>query len=79
VRVTRNGAEEAAADVAEAGDDPVEVVRHVAGLLAPLGVALQPGDRIIGGSLTTPLPVEPGDSIQVELEPPGSVRLELTA
>jgi 2-keto-4-pentenoate hydratase len=79
VRVTRNSAQEAAADVAEAGDDPVEVVRHVAGLLAPLGVSLEPGDRIIAGSLATPLPVEPGDSIEVEIDPLGSVRLALTA
>jgi 2-keto-4-pentenoate hydratase len=71
VRVTRNSA--------EAGDDPVEVVRHVAGLLAPLGVSLEPGDRIIAGSLATPLPVEPGDSIEVEIDPLGSVRLALTA
>jgi 2-keto-4-pentenoate hydratase len=79
VRVTRNGAEEADADVAEAGEDPVGVVRHVAGLLAPLGVSLQAGDRIIAGSLTAPLPVTPGDSIGVEIEPIGSIGLELIA
>lgn len=79
VRVTRNGTEEAAADVAEAGEDPVEVVQHVVTLLAPLGVSLQPGDRIIAGSLTAPLPVEPGDAIEVEIDPIGSVSLTLTA
>jgi 2-keto-4-pentenoate hydratase len=78
VRVTRNGAEEAAADVAEAGEDSVEVVRHVASLLAPLGVTLQAGERIIAGSLTAPLPVAAGDSIEVEIEPIGSVSLALT-
>jgi 2-keto-4-pentenoate hydratase len=79
VRVTRNGAEEAVADVAQAGEDPVEIVRHVTGLLAPLGVSLQPGDRIIAGSLTAPLPVAPGDSIGVEIDPIGSISLTLTA
>ena len=79
LHVTRNGAEEATADVAEAGADPVEVVRHVARLLSPLGVSLRPGERIIAGSLIPPLPVSPGDSIEVQVDPIGSVSLGLTA
>jgi 2-keto-4-pentenoate hydratase len=70
--VTVNGEERASA---EAPDDFSEVVRLVARLLAAVGERLQAGDRIIAGSLTPPVPVEPGDEVAVDLGHLG--RLEL--
>jgi 2-keto-4-pentenoate hydratase len=67
-----NGEERASAD---APDDFSEVVRLVARLLAAVGERLQAGDRIIAGSLTPPVPVEPGDEVAVDLGALG--RLEL--
>jgi 2-keto-4-pentenoate hydratase len=59
---------------------PVEVdlagtLRVVVGLLAELGEGLVPGERIITGSLTAPVPVAPGDAVAVEIGPLG--RLEV--
>jgi 2-keto-4-pentenoate hydratase len=56
--------------------DPPAVVSLVAGRLEEAGVALEPGDVIIAGSLTSPaLWVEPGDEVQLDLGPLGSVSL----
>jgi 2-keto-4-pentenoate hydratase len=71
-RVTRNGEE---AGVADATEDPGQTVARVAEFLAAHGAQLRPGDRIIAGTLTPPLPVAPGDEIGVDLGALGTIAL----
>lgn len=59
---------------AVAGDLPA-VVRMVADQLGALGERLRAGDRIITGSLTPPIWVEPGDEVGLDLAPLGPVEL----
>jgi 2-keto-4-pentenoate hydratase len=75
--VTRNSTVEQRAAYSETGDDPVEIVKLVAERLALVREELRPGQVIIGGSLTPIVFVEPGDSIEVELGPLGSLALSL--
>lgn len=49
--------------------DILEVVSHVANLLAALGEGLRAGEFIIMGSIAPPLWVEPNDQITYTLEP----------
>jgi 2-keto-4-pentenoate hydratase len=72
-RVVRNGSEEAAADAATVIRDLAEVVRLVADMLGAFGEALLEGDRIISGSLTRIVWVEPGDRAEVDLGPLGAL------
>jgi 2-keto-4-pentenoate hydratase len=71
--VTRNSSVEQEAAYSETGEDPVEVVRLVAARLALVGEELRQGQVIIAGSLTPIVFVEPGDSIEVDLGPLGSL------
>jgi 2-oxo-3-hexenedioate decarboxylase len=71
-RVTRNGEE---AGVADSTEDPGQTVARVAEFLAAHGAQLRPGDRIIAGTLTPPLPVAPGDEIGVDLGALGTIAL----
>jgi 2-keto-4-pentenoate hydratase len=76
VAVSRDGDQPA---VAESLPDPgqlAETVAHVAGLVASQGELLRAGDVIIAGSLTAPLPVSPGDSVEVDFEALGSLQLD---
>ena len=75
-RVLRNGEQERSADATE---DPAETVARVSGFLRAHGAQLRPGERIIAGTLTPPLPVEPGDEVTVDLGALGSVSLRLSA
>jgi 2-keto-4-pentenoate hydratase len=75
-RVTRNGEEVRAADKTE---DPAETVTRVSAFLAAHGAELRQGDRIIAGTLTPPLPVGPGDEVEVDLGALGRVSLRLSA
>lgn len=59
--------------------DLAETIRLVADMLGACGERLLAGDRIIAGSLTDPLPVEPGDAVEVELGELGLVRLSIEA
>jgi 2-keto-4-pentenoate hydratase len=54
------------------------LVQLTAGLLEEMDERLQPGDRIITGSLVTPFPASPGDSLSLELEHLGSVSVSIT-
>lgn len=74
VRVERNGREEVAGP-RPAGREVVDAVRLVAELLGRFGERLRAGDRIIAGSLTEALWVEPGDRVTAEILPLGSVSL----
>ena len=71
-RVRHNGDEVRTADSAE---DPAETVARVASFLERHGAALRPGHRIIAGSLTPPLPVGPGDEVEVYLGALGGVSI----
>jgi 2-keto-4-pentenoate hydratase len=52
----------------------LDIVRHVADLLAAFGERLRAGEIIITGSVVAPLMIEPGeDSIGFEVDPIGSV------
>jgi 2-keto-4-pentenoate hydratase len=56
-------------------DDPAEVVRYVADFLADHGAGLEAGQCIIAGSLAAPLPVKPGDHVEVGLGPLGDLAI----
>lgn len=51
--------------------DEWETVAVVSETLAAAGETLQPGDQIIAGSLTTPIEVQAGDSVGVQVGPLG--------
>ncbi len=61
--------------VAEGGlsEDPAATVAFVRSFLAAHGSALEPGDRIIAGSMIAPLPVAPGDALHVSFGPLGEL------
>jgi 2-oxo-3-hexenedioate decarboxylase len=65
-------------DGEEAATVPVEcdvegTIAHVAAFLELYGARLSPGEVIIAGSLTAPLPVTPGSRIEVEVGELGAV------
>jgi 2-keto-4-pentenoate hydratase len=77
-RVERDGAEIAANDrPAELTGDVREVVRLTEEALAHHGIALQPGEVIITGSVVPPIPVAPGQRLTAELPPLGSLTVVL--
>jgi len=78
VALARNGAPAGGADAA-AACDPIGAVRFVAAFLAAYGAALLPGDRILAGSLTPPVPVGPGDVVTGDFGPLGRLALAFTA
>jgi 2-keto-4-pentenoate hydratase len=54
----------------------IDIVRHVADLLAAFGERLRAGEIIITGSVVAPLAIEPGeDTIAFEVDPIGSVSI----
>lgn len=71
-RVARDGEEVRSASETE---DPAETVARVSAFLAEHGAELRPGERIIAGTLTPPLPVAAGDEVTVDLGALGSVGL----
>jgi 2-keto-4-pentenoate hydratase len=74
-RLLRNGSPEQAAALDEAARELPAIVQHVARLLARFGERLLAGDLIIAGSLTPITWVQPGDRIEVEIEPLGRIAL----
>ena len=67
----------------ERGSAPADVdlaatITLVAELLGAAGERLRAGDTIICGSLTPPVPVGPGDAVEVDLGSLGQAKLELT-
>jgi 2-keto-4-pentenoate hydratase len=77
-RVVLNGSEEATASGATLIGDLPDIVRLVADMLGAFGEALLEGDRIISGSLTTIVWVEPGDRAEVDLGPLGKLAVGFT-
>ncbi len=60
---------------AEGFEDPATVLDRTASFLADHGGELSPGDRVIAGTLTPPLAVRPGQSVEASLGALGSVSL----
>lgn len=72
--IVKGGAEAASADDATAATgDPVDLVLHVARTLAAAGEALRAGEVVICGSVVPALDVAAGDTVEVTLEPLGSL------
>lgn len=73
-RVLHNGDEAAAtADATEATGDPVDLVLHVATVVGEAGEALRAGEVVICGSVVPALSIAPGDTVEVQLDPLGSL------
>lgn len=73
-RVLQNGDEAAAAgDATEATGDPVDLVLHVANVVGEAGEGLRAGEVVICGSVVPALGVAPGDTVEVQLDPLGSL------
>jgi 2-keto-4-pentenoate hydratase len=73
-RALVNGEEAASAgDATEATGDPVELVLHVANVVGAAGETLRAGEVVICGSVVPALGVAPGDSVEVQLDPLGSL------
>jgi 2-keto-4-pentenoate hydratase len=75
VVVTREGNEVASGALTE---DPAASVEMVRSFLGSHGADLSPGDRIIAGSLTPPLPVAPGDHVDVSYGSFGSFSVDFS-
>ena len=74
LRVTVNGEQVAASDdVTEVTGDLDGLVKHVAKTLKAAGAELERGDLVICGSIVPALDVAPGDTVEVSLEPLGSL------
>lgn len=74
--VLRNGIETASTtDLQALTGDLIDIVRHVADMLAAFGERLRAGQVIIAGSVVPPLWVEPGEEITFKLDPVGSVSI----
>jgi 2-keto-4-pentenoate hydratase len=56
-------------------EDPATTVAFVRRFLADHGATLEPGDRIIAGSVLPPASVAPGDSLDVSFGPFGALRI----
>jgi 2-keto-4-pentenoate hydratase len=72
LRVDGEERERGAADI-----DLAETIRVVADLLGAVGEHLRAGDRIIAGSLTTPVELGPGNRVELELGQLGRAELSL--
>jgi len=74
-RIMRQGKESARTNDPQANTGQwVEIVRHVADVLAAFGERLRAGEIIITGSVVPPLALEPGEAdIAFEVDPLGSV------
>ena len=79
-RVARDGAEIAAtAELQALTGDIVDIIRHVADLLAAFGDRLRAGQVIITGAIMPPLEVQAGEEVAHVLDPVGAVSVRLTA
>jgi 2-keto-4-pentenoate hydratase len=73
-RALLNGDEAAATgDATEATGDPVDLVLHVATVIGEAGETLRAGQVVICGSVVPALDVAAGDTVEVQLDPLGSL------
>lgn len=75
-RVLHNGEQVHAIDASGALDG---ILDAVARRLTDAGERLRPGDIVIAGALAAPVPVSPGDRVQLELDPLGVVEISFSA
>ena len=54
-------------------DHPAHGIRWVCKRFAPHGIGLEPGQLILSGSFTRPVPVDAGDSVRVDYGPLGTI------
>ena len=73
--ISPDGDVRAAGTLAEAPSVTVDVVRS---FLETHGATLSPGDRIIAGSIITPLSIAPGDAVTVTFGPLGILTAQFT-
>jgi len=73
--VTKDGAPVAEGKLTK---DPAVTVAFVRSYLSAHGSALEPGQRIICGSVVPPVPVAPGDALDVSFGPLGTLRVAFT-
>ena len=80
-RVFRNDMEIAKTfDVTANTGDPVELLRHLANLLAAFGERLRAGEFVITGSVVPPIFLErPYEAIRFDLDPVGSVSVHFVS
>jgi 2-keto-4-pentenoate hydratase len=79
-RILRNGTEVARTSDPQANTgDLIDIVRHVADVLAACGERLRAGQIIITGSIVPPLWVEAGEEVVFRLDPIGGVSVRFAA
>lgn len=77
-RVLKDGDEAATTgDATEATGDPVDLVLHVAAVIGAAGEALRAGEVVICGSVVPALDIAPGDVVEVQLDPLGSLTVSV--
>lgn len=69
----RNGVIEESGVAAAVLNHPANGVAWLANALHPHGVALEPGQLILGGSFTRPVPARAGDTFHVDYGPLGAI------
>ncbi len=69
----RNGEIEVSGVAAAVLNHPANGVAWLANTLAPYGVALEPGEIVLGGSFVSPVPARKGDTFHVDFGPHGSI------
>jgi 2-keto-4-pentenoate hydratase len=78
-RALKNGDEAASTgDATEATGDPVALVLHVANTVGAAGETLRAGEVVICGSVVPALDVAPGDTVEVQLDPLGSLSVSFS-
>ncbi len=74
----RNGVVEESGVAAAVLNNPVNGPAWLANKLHPYGVSLEPGEIILGGSFTAPVPARVGDTFHIDYGPLGSIGFRLT-
>jgi 2-keto-4-pentenoate hydratase len=79
-RVLRNGTEiVSTSDLQALTGELLDIVRHVADLLAVFGETLQAGQIIIAGSIIPPIWIEPGEDIIFSLTPGDTISIRFAS
>jgi len=69
----RNAVVEESGVAAAVLNHPANGPAWLANKLQPYGVSLEPGEIVLGGSFTAPIPARPGDVFQVDYGALGSI------
>jgi 2-oxo-hept-3-ene-1,7-dioate hydratase len=74
----RNGVVEESGVAAAVLNHPANGPAWLANKLHPYDVTLEPGEIVLGGSFTAPIPARPGDTFHVDYGPLGSIAVRFT-